>query len=804
MFGAAEGKGTTMFANYFKTAWRSLFRNKVYSALNILGLATGMAVALLIGLWVMGQLSYDRFLPGYERAYQVRFNTSDKGGTRTQTEVCIPLADALKKDVPGIAYAEPAMGPVSNSLSVGDKRINRNGMIAGVDFLQIFQFPFVEGNAAQALVDPSSIVLTQSTARALFGDSEALNRTVLSYGNTPLKVTGIIRDLPRNSSFQFGFVTSFNASYSYEGWVKAARYNWNHTFFLMYMGLKPNAKFDEVAARSKMIVQKYAPETYRTFQQQVFFQPLKDWHLFTEFRNGYASGGLIDYVRLFSIIGILVLLIACINFMNLSTAQSEKRAREVGVRKVIGSSRRGLILQFLAESLLITSLSFLLSLLLVQLALPAFNTLTQGHLSIPYSSADFWLVMISYVLLTGLLAGSRPAFYLSSFQPVKVLKGTIKIGRSATLARKALVVLQFTCSTALIISTILIYQQIQYARERPRGYDSNRLVSTPAGGGYHDLKQEALQAGLVSGMTRSLSQPTEIYSHNTIDDWPGHQPNEPLSLAMQAVADPDYFQTLGIKLAMGRNFTGNFAADSTDVILNEAAVKRMRLKQPLNQIIRWSLSNAPNRLRIIGVVQDALTKNPFSAAEPTMFVYQPDWTYNITYRLSPGIATQTSLARLKTIFDKYNPNMPFEYHFVDESYAAHFDLEMLIGRLAAVFAVLAVFISCLGLFGLAAYVAEQRTKEIGIRKVLGASVSQVWLLLSKDFIVLVLLGCVIASPIAFYLLRQWLQGYYYRITIGPGVFIVSALLAIVITVMTVSFQSIRAALANPVKGLRGE
>ncbi len=361
-----------MFANYFKTAWRSLIRNKVYSALNILGLATGMAVALLIGLWVKGQLSYDRFLPGYERAYQVRFNTSDKGGTRTQTEVCIPLADALKKDVPGIAYAEPAFGPVSNSLSVGDKRINQNGMIAGADFLQIFQFPFMEGNAAQALVDPSSIVLTQSTARALFGDSDALNRTVLSYGNTPLKVTGIIRDLPRNSSFQFGFVTSFNASYGYEGWVKAARYNWNHTFFLMYMGLKPNAKFNEVAAGSKMIVQKYAPETYRTFQQQVFFQPLKDWHLFTEFKNGYAAGGLIDYVRLFSIIGILVLLIACINFMNLSTAQSEKRAREVGVRKVIGSSRRGLILQFLAESLLITSLSFLLSLLLVQLVLPGF------------------------------------------------------------------------------------------------------------------------------------------------------------------------------------------------------------------------------------------------------------------------------------------------------------------------------------------------------------------------------------------------------------------------------------------------
>ena len=515
-------------------------------------------------------------------------------------------------------------------------------------------------------------------------------------------------------------------------------------------------------------------------------------------------GGLIDYVRLFSIIGILVLLIACINFMNLSTARSEKRAREVGVRKVIGSSRRGLILQFLVESLVITSLSFLLSLLLVQLVLPAFNALTQGHLSIPFSSAGFWLVMLSYILFTGLLAGSRPAFYLSSFQPVKVLKGALQVGRSATLPRKVLVVLQFTCSIVLIISTILIYQQIQYARSRPKGYDSNRLLVTGAGGGYRALKQEALQTGVLTSMTRSLSPPTDVYSHNTIDDWQGRLPNEPLSVAMQAMADTDYFKTLGMPLVAGRNFTGNYATDSLDVILNEAAVKRMRFKEPLDQVIRWSLSNAPNRLRVIGVVHDALMISPFSAAEPTVFVYQPDWTFNLTYRLSPTVSTQTALARLKPIFDKYNPDSPYEYHFVDESYASKFDLEMLIGRLAGIFAILAVFISCLGLFGLAAYVAEQRTKEIGIRKVLGASVAQVWLLLSKDFIILVLISCVIASGISFYFLQQWLQGYYYRISIGPGVFVVSAILAIVITVATISFQAIKAALMNPVRSLKNE
>jgi hypothetical protein len=476
----------------------------------------------------------------------------------------------------------------------------------------------------------------------------------------------------------------------------------------------------------------------------------------------------------------------------------------VGVRKVIGSSRRGLILQFIIESLFITFLSFLLSLVFVQLVLPAFNTLTRGHLSIPWSDGGFWLVMAGYVLVTSLLAGGRPAFYLSSFQPVKVLKGTLKMGRSATLPRKVLVVLQFSCSVALIISTILIYQQIQYARERPRGYDASRLLVTSAGSGYREIKQEALQARLVTSMTRTLSPPTDVFSHNTIDDWQGHLPNEPLTLAMQALADTDYFKTLGMRLVAGRNFTGNYATDSLDVILNEAAVKRMRFKEPLNQVISWSLSNAPNHERVIGVVHDALTTSPFSAAEPTIFVYQPDWTFNITYRLSPGIGTQAALSRLKAIFDKYNPNTPFSYHFVDESYAAHFNLEMLIGRLAGIFAVLAIFISCLGLFGLAAYVAEQRMKEIGIRKVLGASVPQIWLLLSKDFIVLVLISCAIASPIAFYFLQQWLQGYYYRITIGPWVFVVSALLAIFITVVTVSFQAIKAAMMNPVRSLRTE
>ncbi len=792
-----------MFSNYLKTAWRNLLHNKAFSALNILGLATGMAIALLIGLWVYEQSSYDRFLPGYQQAYQVRFNYNNNGEIRTQSEVCLPLANALKNDIPEIAAASPAFGPLTNVLSLGDKRLTLHGMVGNEDFLKVFQYPLLQGDAATALKDPYSIVLTESAAKALFGHADVLNKMVRIDNFEDRKITAVIKDLPHNSTFQFDHITAFSA-FSAGGWVKAATTNWNHSFFQMYIALQPNASYEQAAAKSKLLVKKYAPATYNTFHHEVTLQPLKDWHLYTEYKNGVAAGGLIDYIKMFSLIGILVLLIACINFMNLSTARSAKRAREVGIRKVAGSSRAGLVRQFLVESIVLTSIAFLLSLVTVQMAIPAFNALTGAHIDIPYGNGNFWLIMTAYVLLTGLLAGSKPAFYLSSFQPIKVLKGAVQAGKAATLPRKALVVLQFSCSIALIISTIIIYQQIQHAKDRPRGYDPNRLLVTSANSNYEALKHDALASGVVSSMTRSLSPVTEVYSRNTIDDWEGRLPNEPLSLAMNSVADADYFKTMGMRLQAGNNFTGDYGVDSLSAILNEAAVKRMRFKEPVNQVITWSLSNAPHRLRVIGVVEDALTNAPFAAAEPMIYVFQPSWTGAVTCRLSPAVSTQTAIEKLKPLFEKYNPSISFEYHFVDESYTAKFKLEMLIGKLAALFASFAIFISCLGLFGLAAYMAEQRRKEIGVRKVLGASVSEVWLLLSKDFILLVMISCVVASPVAFYYLQNWLQQYDYRITISPVVFIMAGLAAMLIAIITISVQAIRAATANPIKSLRTE
>ena len=604
-----------MLKSYLKTAWRTLIRNKVYSILNILGLATGMAVALLIGLWVHEQYSFDRFLPGYQQAYQVRYNENNNGEIRTRSEVCIPLAAALKNDIPEVAHVALSFGNNGGTLAVGDKILPVNGYIEGEDFLNIFQYPLLKGNAAQVLKDPTSIVLTQSTAKALFGNADPINRIVRRDGWQDLKVTGVLKDIPRNSSFGFDCISTFKA-FEANGWVKAATTNWNHTFFQLYVSLRPNVSYAQVEPKISGLVQKYAPATYKTFQQRVIMQPFGDWHLYTDYNNGAATGGLIDYLHMFAIIGILVLLIACINFTNLSTARSEKRAREVGIRKVAGSSRQGLILQFLVESVVVTGIAFFLSLLIVQLALPAFNGLARTSIRLPLANPVFWLIMLSYVLLTGLLAGSRPAFYLSSFQPVKVLKG-LQTGKSAALPRKILVVLQFTCSIALIISTIIIYQQIQYAKDRPRGYDPNRLITTEAGNvNYRALKQEVMQTGAVSSMSQSLSPATEIYSHNTIDNWPGRLPNEPLSLAMNSLGDPDYFKTLGISFVAGRNFIGIDSTDATDCILNEAAVRRMRLKDPINKYIYWSLSNAPNRLRIIGVVKDALTNAPLRRQNP--------------------------------------------------------------------------------------------------------------------------------------------------------------------------------------------
>jgi putative ABC transport system permease protein len=796
-----------MFRNYLKIAWRNTLHNKVYSMLNIVGLAAGMAVALLIGLWVTNQYSYDRFLPGYQQLYQVEMNlTSQHNGTSTQTSIALPLTDVLRKEIPGVKYVAEAdaIGKMNHGLLVGDKKLYLGGGAVGADFFKIFQYPFVKGNANSALKDIYSIVITESTAKALFGDADPMGKIVRFDNSQGMTVTGVIRDIPANATLQFNYLVPFAYSEATQGWIKDGRTRWTYNSFSAYVALEPGVTNEQIEPKIKDLVYKRSMEM-RSLKPEVILHPLKDWHLITDFKNGKPVGGFVEYVRLFSIIGMLVLAIACINFMNLSTARSEKRAREVGVRKAIGSARIDLVYQFLLESVLVTFISFLLGLLLVQLALPAFNTLTGADVHIPFGNIGFWGIMIVFVLFTGLIAGSRPAFYLSSFNPVKVLKGSIQTGRWTSMPRKALVVVQFTCSIALIISTVIVYQQIQYVKNRPTGYSADRLMMTDMNSDlsqhYDALKNDLLSLGVVEGVASSTSPATQVYSHFSLQNWPGKNAgDENVNIGAIWVSD-DYFKTLGMTFAGGHNFTGDWKSDTLNVIVNEAMVRRIGLKDPVNQLITINFNKKP--VRIIGVVKDALMDSPYSPVEPAVFGHNP-FGFVVMYRLAKNTNTHTAIDKISTVFKKYNPAYPYQYKFVNDEYEHKFNLEVLVGKLAGVFAGLAIFISCLGLFGLAAYVAEQRTKEIGIRKVLGASIAQVWLLLSRDFVVLVMISCVIASPLALYFLANWLKKYAYHVSIGPGVFIASGIAAIVITLVTISFQAINAALANPVKSLRSE
>ncbi|GGA97293.1 ABC transporter permease [Puia dinghuensis] len=795
-----------MFRNYFLTAWRNLQRNKAYSALNILGLAIGMAVALLIGLWVQYQYSFDRFLPGYRQVYQAHIRFDRNGETSEMMATPLPLSIDLRKEIPEIRYATHTDWMGNHDLLVGDKKFFLAGAQADTDFFNIFRYPVLKGDLTTALKETYSIVLTESTARSLFGNADALGKAVRVDNQHDLIVKAVIRDLPPNSTFTFNYVIPFSYYMATHDWVRRSyeTSSWDNNSFQTFVALQPNVTYAQVEPKLKAIVKKYDPEGYRQAKAEIFCQAMTDWHLFSDFKDGRQDGGFIEYVRLFSLIGALVLLIACINFMNLATARSEKRAREVGVRKAIGSQRRDIIVQFLVESLVITFVAGFMAITLTQLAIPAFNILTRCSIHIPYESLVFWGVMAVYIFATGLLAGSRPALFLSSFRPVIVLKGAARAGRAATLPRKALVVLQFTCGVALIIGTLLIYRQVQYVKARPAGYDANRLVlidgSIDLNRNYAVLKSDLLATRLVTSATMSSSPVNELWSWSGIKAWSGQIPAETLGLAEVDIAD-DYFSTLGIPFVAGKNFSGNLAADSLNVILNESAVKRMRYKDPLGQTI--TMYDHDKKIKVIGVVKDALMLSPFQPAEPTMFVYDPN-AGNLAFRLAPNADMHEAMQKIAPLFNRYNPAYPFLYHFADESYAQKFQLEVLVGSLAGLFAGLAIFISCLGLFGLSAYMAEQRTREIGIRKVLGASVTHLWLLLTRDFIVLVAISCIVASPLAYYFLHNWLQKYSYRITIGPGVFLVAGAVALVITILTISFQAIKSATANPSRSLRSE
>jgi len=793
-----------MIRNYLKIAWRNLIKNKASSLINIGGLAVGMAVAMLIGLWIWDELSFDKNFKNYDRITQVLQNNTMNGEVGTGINVPWPMGDELRKSF-GSDFKYVTMATYNNGhiLTHADKKLTKNGTYFEPSALEMLSIQMIRGTK-NALHDPSSIMLSESTAKVYFGNADPMDKVMKIDNNQVVKVTGVYEDLPENSSFSgVDFIAPW-ALFSNSAGLKKEADTWRCNCYFTYAQVADNSDINKVSAKIRDIKKDKVNKIELKQKNQVFLNPMKNWHLYSDFKNGVIIGGRIQYVWLFGTIGFFVLLLACINFMNLSTARSEKRAKEVGIRKAIGSLRRQLIYQFLSESLMVVAFAFIFATILAQFSLPFFNEVAGKKIAIPWNSPLFWLAGISFSLVTGLISGSYPALYLSSFQPIKVLKGTFRVGRLAAVPRKVLVVVQFTVSVVLIIGTIIVFRQIQFAKNRPVGYTRAGLITLPmATGDIHKqfaaVKDELEKSGTIISIAEAGSPTTGNYSSNSGFDWKGKDPGQAVEFPNIEIS-PDYGKTIFWKFAAGRDLSTTYLTDSLAFIINETAAKFMGLKNPVGETLKWDGVS----FHIIGVVKDVVSESPYFPVRPTLFHLLKGGGDYVILRINPKISVGEALDKIEKVYKTYNPAQPFEYQLVDEEYAKKFGDEERIGKLASSFASLAIFISCLGLFGMASFMAEQRIKEIGVRKVLGASVFNLWGMLSKDFVVLIFISLLIASPIAYYFMHNWLQNYQYRSDVAWWIFAVTAIGAMAITLLTISYQSIKAALANPVKSLRSE
>lgn len=789
-----------MLRNFFVIAFRNLRKNGFYSLINICGLAIGITCSILIVLWVADETSFDKFHPKADRLYQVWVNAYFDNRINSWTSLPLPTAEAMKPANANIVHAAVTDWGGDHLLSTtGDKRMNKRGFNVGEEFLEMFQFPLIAGDASQVLDDASNIVITESTAKALFGAEDAMNKIVRVDNQFDLKVAGILKDIPANSSFQFDFLLPYKHWHNTNEWVRENESNWGNYSFQIFVELNDPKNKAAVETSIRGMLAEHGED--KEMKHEFFLYPLLRWRLHSSFDNGVEQGGMSDYVQLFGIIGVFIVVIACINFMNLATARSERRAREVGIRKSVGSRRRELVLQFIGESTIIALISFVIAVLAAQLLLPYYNTLVDKKLFIDYTGKEFWIFSLGLVVVTGLLAGSYPAFYLSGFKPVKVLKGKPTIGKGASLPRKILVTLQFGFSIFLIISMFVIYSQIQLAKSRDIGYSQENLITVPLNKDYHDnlkpLKLELLSSGVVESAVRANSAITDINSNNFVG-WPG-KPDDLKVIFTTVVTDYDWAKTMGVKMIEGRDFSEDFKSDSSAIVVNKAAIKLMGLEDPIGtELDLWG-----EKRKLIGVYDDVLMGSPYEEVKP-MFAVLDDWWGSVTIRLSKTNDLQGSLKTVERIFKKYGPEYPFEYTFVDVEFQKKFTTINLTSRLASLFAILAIVITGLGLFGLAAFTAEQRTKEIGIRKVLGASVSSLVSLISKDFSVLVVVAFVIWAPLSWWAMESYLERYTIRTEIAWWVFAATGAIALSFALLIVSTQALRAAHSNPVDSLRNE
>lgn len=793
-----------MYKSYFKIGWRNLLCNKSYSFINISGLAIGMAVAMLIGLWIFDELSFNKSFKNYNRLYNVYHHLTFDSDTFTESGVSPRFVHEVRNNFPEFENLALTSYQTDYIVSHKELKFSKPGLFVEPQFIEMFSLRMIHGTP-DALNNMHSILLSKTLADVMLGENP-IGKAIKFDNHNDLIVTGVYKDFPANSEFseiqilmpmQYYFSTSESARKQMDSWEDLS--------FQCFVLLNDKTSMLEAEAKIKNLLFQKGSDDMKSIKPEGLLFPMEKWHLYAEFKDGKNIGGKIQFVWMFGLVGAFVLLLACINFMNLSTARSEKRSKEIGIRKVMGSVRKQLVGQFLSESLMMVSLSFLISITIVVLCLPLFNEIANKKMIIPWSSAYFIFITLTFIITTSILAGSYPALFLSSFNPVKVLKGTLKAGRLASLPRKVMVVFQFTISIVLIIGTVVVFQQIQHAKDRPVGFDREGILHIQvqtedlSKANYNSLRHDLLSTGVVEDMAKSDSPITGSMWADASLTWEGKDPSSQPLVTINTCSH-DFPKTNGFQFIEGRDFSREFSTDSSAVIVNEMAAKLFSNES----VIGKKLKLGGKEREIVGVIQDQIRWTPFSKQSPHIyFVSYVDRGY-LTIRLNSDAGVRSALDKIEVVIKKYDSAAPFEYKFQDDDYARLFNDEERTGKLASVFAALAVFISCLGIFGLASFTASQRTKEIGIRKVLGATIFSVWKMLSRDFVFLVVLSILVAAPIAYYFSNKWLQQHEYRIEISWWIFAVTGIGALTLTLFTVSYQSIKAALMNPVNSLRSE
>lgn len=783
-----------MFQNYFKIAIRSLLKSKLFSFINIFGLALGMSCSLLIWLWVKDELSFNRFYPDLERIYIVRPASDWKGQKNVGEATPGPWSEAIQKESADLAAITKITWNRDLLVKVGEKSTKENGIYATSDFFKVFQTPFLEGKPESSISAPTSIAISKKLAEKYFGDTGAVGKIIQLDNASNFTVSAVFEDIPQNASVRFDWIVNFKVQE--QDWMKT----WGNYSFKTYARLSDKADAAHAEKVIQQIIKKNSPPEFVSYP---ILQSLKDVYLYSEYENLKPVGGRIEYVRVFSIVAIFILLIACVNFMNLATARSVKRAKEVGVRKVVGAERKFLVMQFMGESLIVSILSAVLATLFVLLLLPAFNEVVQKQITLSVSDPVLWLSVIGLILITGLVAGSYPALYLSSLQPIRILKGRLTFTRSGGFLRKGLVVFQFSLSVFLITGMLVISRQMNYIQTKKLGLDRENVMYISLEGELQNkleaFRQEIMNSPFIGAATTTGAIPTNIQSSSGDLDWSGRDKELDNSVNATFVGY-DFAKTMNIQMVEGRDFSKDFAADTSNYIINEAAAKMMKMKNPVGQQVKFWMGKGT----IVGVMKDFHLNTFHSAIQPLIFVNYKG--LNTEYMMIKAKAGKTSeaVSHVEKVAKNFNPNYPFNYHFLDEDYEKMYRSEMIVNTLIKYFGILAIVISCLGLLGLAAFTAEQRTKEIGIRKVMGANVGSVISLLSRDFVKLIIIAIIIATPIAWYAVDKWLTSFVYHIDLTWEIFALSGAIAIFVAMFTVSFQSIKAALMNPVKSLQSE